>query len=665
MINNIDFLSPPITLFHLEKRTHTSKLGACLVISLVIACLSYTVFLLYNLIAHKKMTYIFHKKFEFEAGYYSFNSSSIFHFIQIFAPQNGGYFDKFDSRFIRAYTTYAQSNLTYSNLDLYDHWVFDACRKGIEDKGLDPSLFQNVENFTNGVCIRHYYNSTQKKYYSFEEEGFIWPSLEHGISQRKNVFLTTIVQKCSNDSVINQLFGKCPSQKEIDDYVSKYFAIYLYFTDTQVDPTNFENPVTQYLQVVSTGIGTSQTYVESYMHFSPLRIITKIGSIFGQSKDINSFYFDFNRKGAANNAGEKYFTITRYYHLMQNNVQIYERRYNNIFDIFSEIGGITQFIFYLFYWINYAYNQFIIDFDTNYLFFSLKDRKLAEKGNNTIKITSISNKIQIQGNDNKIYNIQNNILKLSKKGYNDKFFVDKISKNESNNNNHENRNDKDNITSEIENNINDTKNNFNIIKINKKTSIRKKRPPDKKKFNIDNSKDALFNLNAKKNIKLNDNQEQIIKFNNSNSNNSNSNHSSNNNKVNLSKKEDNLIQDMNNNEIIIEKENKKISKEFNYTDLSEIIISKSSVNQINYKRINKTKLNKGFERSKSLNIIDYTKSLIFKKAKKNYHYLKIFRRHLLSEEHLLKSHINIVLLEKKYKLSDEATTNVFECYNKL
>ena len=75
MINNIDFLSPPITLFHFEKRTHTSKLGACLVISLVIACLSYTVFLQYNLIAHKKMTYIFHKKFEFEAGYYSFNSS--------------------------------------------------------------------------------------------------------------------------------------------------------------------------------------------------------------------------------------------------------------------------------------------------------------------------------------------------------------------------------------------------------------------------------------------------------------------------------------------------------------------------------------------------------------------------------------------------------------
>ena len=651
MINSIDFLSPPITLFHLERRTHTSKLGACLVISLVVICLSYAIFLIYNLIAHKKMTYIFHKKFEFEAGYYSFNSSSIFHFIQIFSPLNGGYFDKFDSRYVRAYTTYVQSNLTYSNLDLYDHWVFDTCRKDIDDKDLDHSLFQNVDNFTNGVCIRYYYNKLERKYYSLEDKGFIWPSLEHGISQRKNVYLTTIVQKCSNDSIINELFGQCPPQKEIDDYVSKYFGIYLYFTDIQVDPTNFENPVTQYLQVVSTGIGTSQTYVESYIHYSPLKVITKIGSIFGKTREINSFYFDFNRKGAANNAGEKYYTITRYYHLMQNNVQIYERRYNNIFDIFSEIGGITQFIFYLFYWINYAYNQFIVDFDTNYLFFSLRDKKRNIKGNNNIKITSISNNIQIQGNNTKIYNIQNNILKLSKKGsktYNDKFIGDNNFKTESNNNNEENYNNKRYISSEVENNINNTDNNHNIINFNKKTFIEKKRTFGFKNFNIDNSKDSLFNLNLKKNLELIDNREKNNNLN-----------------MNISRKDNNLIEDINNKDIFDRKEEKKISQKSNFIDLAEIIISTLSVNQINYNKINQLKWNKGFKRAKFFNIVDYTKSKIFKQAKKNYHYLTLFRKHLLSEEHLLKSHVNFVLLEKKYKLNDEETTNVFECYNKL
>ena len=666
MIKDIDFLSPPITLFHLEKRTHTSKLGACFVIALVIACSSYTIFLIYNLISHKKMTYIFFKKFEFEAGYYSFDPSSVFHFIQIFAPQSGGYFDKFDSRYIRAYTTYAQSNLSYSNLDLYDHWVFDTCRKNIDDKDLDDSLFQNVENFTNGVCIRHYYNSSERKYYSLEDKGFKWPHLEHGISQRNNIYLTTIVQKCSNDSIINELFGMCPSQKEIDDYVSRYLGIYLYFTDTQVDPTNFQSPVTQYLQVVSTGIGTSETYVESYMHFSPLRVITKIGSIFGKTQDINSFYFDFNRKGAANNAGAKYFTITRYYHLMQNNVQIYERRYNNLFDLFSEIGGIAQFIFYLFYWVNYIYNTFVIDFDTNSLFFTLNDTKPKTIGNNSINVNSISNKIKINGNDNKIYNIQNNILKLSRRGTkkvrNSKFYVNKNSRDINN-------------FSDYESNLNLEKSSvkqkikyFEIDNMNQKTIVRRKKLLGTNIINDDNSAQILNELKLGKNYDLIDNVDNI-----------NSNRKKNritviNNSLNqkLSSnsfgklKKDNDEKEIDN-KLICNRDDKNKKESFrpNINLLSSISISKNSIYKINYHSDGIMKKNEEINGAKTFSILAYTKSLIFRKSKRKYEYLTLFRMHLLSEEHLLKSHIKMVLFEKKYNLNNNETTNVSECYNEL
>ena len=666
MIKDIDFLSPPITLFHLEKRTHTSKLGACFVIALVIACSSYTIFLIYNLISHKKMTYIFHKKFEFEAGYYSFDPSSVFHFIQIFAPQSGGYFDKFDSRYIRAYTTYAQSNLSYSNLDLYDHWVFDTCRKNIDDKDLDDSLFQNVENFTNGVCIRHYYNSSERKYYSLEDKGFKWPHLEHGISQRNNIYLTTIVQKCSNDSIINELFGMCPSQKEIDDYVSRYLGIYLYFTDTQVDPTNFQSPVTQYLQVVSTGIGTSETYVESYMHFSPLRVRTKIGSIFGKTQDINSFYFDFNRKGAANNAGAKYFTITRYYHLMQNNVQIYERRYNNLFDLFSEIGGIAQFIFYLFYWVNYIYNTFVIDFDTNSLFFTLNDTKPKTIGNNSINVNSISNKIKINGNDNKIYNIQNNILKLSRRGTkkvrNSKFYVNKNSRDINN-------------FSDYESNLNLEKSSvkqkikyFEIDNMNQKTIVRRKKLLGTNIINDDNSAQILNELKLGKNYDLIDNVDNI-----------NSNRKKNritviNNSLNqkLSSnsfgklKKDNDEKEIDN-KLICNRDDKNKKESFrpNINLLSSISISKNSIYKINYHSDGIMKKNEEINGAKTFSILAYTKSLIFRKSKRKYEYLTLFRMHLLSEEHLLKSHIKMVLFEKKYNLNNNETTNVSECYNEL
>jgi hypothetical protein len=317
------------------------------------------------------MTTIFHKKFEFEAGLYSFNSSSIFHFIQIFSADSGGYFDKYDSKYIRAYISYVHSDFSPSSLNLYDHWVFDTCRKDIDDKNLEPYLFENIENFTNGVCIRYYFNSTEEKYYSIEDKGFSWPYLEHGTSQRKNIYLTTIIQKCSNDSIINKIFGMCPPQKEIDDYLSKYFAIYLYFTDMQVDPTNYTQPLQKYFEVVSSGIGNSKTFVENYLHFSPLRLRTDIGSIIGSSYVINSFLFDTNRKGTGLN-NEEYFTIVKYYHLMQNTAQIYERKYNNIFDILSEIGGVVQFIFYIFYWINFSYNRYIIAYDTNNLFFAVR-----------------------------------------------------------------------------------------------------------------------------------------------------------------------------------------------------------------------------------------------------------------------------------------------------
>ena len=498
------------------------------------------------------------------------------------------------------------------------------------------------------------------------DNGFKWPYLEHGIAQRKNIYLTTIVQKCSNDSITNEIFGKCPPQKEIDDYLEKYFGIYLYFTDTQVDPTNFEDPVTQYLQVVSTGIGNSQTYVESYIHFSPLRVKTVIGSAFGETHDINSFYFDFNRKGAANNAGSKYFTITRYYHLMQNNVQIYERRYNNIFDIFSEIGGIAQFIFYLFYWINYIYNKFVIDFDTNYLFFSIKDNNPMNNQNNNniknIKINNISNKIKINGNDNRVYNIQNNFVKVSKrdskKYRNSKFYINESQKAQKNNN----YQDigiffKTDQLNKLENSSLEKKNNYNML-------IRRERTIAANKIMIDNSRDVLYNLNQSKDfigsVASQRNSKKYSKL-------ISSDYNKRNIKIINRDSKDNPVINIDIKRNIDEKENKK--KKSNKSLQESIInvpISKISINQINYRKQNPINLNDEIiKRKKSFSIFLFIKSMFFKKEKQNNKYLTLFRKHLLSEEHLLKSHINYVLLEKKYNLNDNVITNIYECYNEL
>ena len=671
MFKKIDFLSPSITLFHFERKAHTSNIGACLFILLIVICLSYFIFLLYNLYVHNKMTFLFQKKFELEGSYFSFNSSSFFHFIQIITKGDieGEYIDKLEPKYIRIFMTYSHSNLTINNLNLYDHWVFDSCRKDIDDKDLDSSLLENVENFTNGVCIRYYYNSLEKKYFSLDNEGFKWPYFENGDFKRTNKYLTTIIQKCSNNSIINEIFGNCPSQNEIDNYINKYSSLYLYFSDNEIDPNNFNNPITKHLQRMSIEIASSQIYNENYIYFTPVKIKTTIGSIFRENYEIDSFYFDFNSQKIGINPDENFLILAKYNHLMQNNIHIYERRYDDIFEIFAETGGLSHFIFCLFYCINYIYNQFIIDFDTNYLFFSLRDNNQKNRENNQIKITSISNKINISGNDNRIFNIQNNIVKLSgkaaKKARNSKFYVDKNNKKISKNNLQDfsynikpiivNKEDTGSFGDE-----NPNKNRRNLVK--RQSTLYPK------KSNGDNSKDILYNYNSKKNLELFD--ERRISPNSSryhNATNISNNMDFIHNKAIKRIKKD-ILETNNNNKFINNKENvdNNITNEFNENIIANISISKNSLSQINYREKKLININNESEKkTKSFSFIYYAKSLFNKKFKENYLYLNLFRKHLLSEEHLLKSHINIVLLEKKYNINEDDKTNVFECFNEL
>jgi len=609
MISNIDFLSPPITLFHLERRTHTSKVGGSLVILMFMLCSLFIYLLVSEITTHKKMTTIFHKKFEFEAGLYSFNSSSIFHFIQIFSADSGGYFDKYDSKYIRAYTTYVHSNLSSSSLDLYDHWVFDSCRKDIDDKDLEPYLFDNIENFTNGVCIRYYFNSTEKNYYSVEDKGFSWPYLEHGTSQRKNIYLTTIIQKCSNNSIINKIFGMCPPQKEIDDYLSKYFAIYLYFTDMQVNPTNYTQPLQKYFEIISSEIGNSKTFVENYLNFSPLRLRTDIGSIIGSSYVINSFLFDSNRKGTGLN-NEEYFTIVKYYHLLQNTAQIYERKYNNIFDILSEIGGVVQFIFYIFYWINFSYNRYIIAYDTNNLFFTVR---AENNGINGLKFDNLKRKtiINIPKNDN-----------LIKKKI--KYFG---------------------CVSDDKNNIFDKLDKDDKIKYQNYFSSTNENENEKNKKIIDDKNSKKYRPKREVNSHYYSSNNLLKEINN------------------------------NNNNLIIENfqkindsyDNKTEINNKEKVNLNENVFSimRGNLPKIQHQKKDSIFINSKLKALKYFSYIDYLKSLMFKKEKESHNFIRIFRKHLLSEEHLFKSHIKILFLEKQHKFNGEENINALDCFNEL
>ena len=405
-----DILSPSISLYFNNKRTHISKISGLIVIIMLLCCSSYSCVLLFRVLNHLDFTTLLIKQFEWEAGFFSMNNTQLFHFFQIFSSQNGGYFDKYDSKYIRIYTTYVDNNLEQSKLHDFDHWVFEDCREGMDNKYINKDLFENVVNFTNAACLRYYYSSSKKKYYSLEENGFIWPNLEHGISRRDNIFLTTIIEKCNNNSVLNKLLGDCASSESIEEYINKYFGFYMYLLDNTIDSTNFTNPLKNYFQVLPIGIGNFQNFTENYLYFAPVRIRTKVGELFGKYNEENSFFFDFITKGTieSNNNNKK---LLKIYYLMQNNVNIYERRYSGLLDILSNIGGMSQSIFYVFFTINYLYNQYIIIMDTNHFFCKIEKISQEESGtdakdkNKTNSLTNFKiNILRYNESDTKVFN---------------------------------------------------------------------------------------------------------------------------------------------------------------------------------------------------------------------------------------------------------------------
>ena len=606
MMNKFDFLSPPITLFYLEKRTHTSKLGGSLIILLISLCSSYIFYLLYIIIAHKKVTSIFYKKFEYDIGKYYLNSSSIYNFIQFHSIDNESYLFKYAKKNFRIYSYFGNTEFEERYLDKIDHWVYDACREGIDNRNLDQSLFQNINNFNNSACLRYYYNSREQNYYSLNDTKFIWPYLAHGTSHKSNIFLHTNIQKCTNDSSINKLFGNCPSQIEIDEYATKIVAIFLYFVDNQVDPTNYKNPIRKYIQSITSGVGTIQDYEENYIFYSPLKIRTIEGSFFQKTDDLESSCFDTNIKYSSSNS-KSYFKLGKFTHFMQNNILVYERRYNDIFEILSDIGGIIHCFFNFLYFINYFFNKYIIVSDTNRLFFSIIEKRDSLNGEKYIKKFYNNNNTNLNEssiNDLKLCKRSNTIIGN---------VIDKLDC------------------------INNEKNDLNI--------------------NIGKFKGNNLNFQL---IQPKKNKKKIASV------------------INISSKKNSLIEkknNINNNAYITNKikelhyhsSNKKTSKmgvrklikqntiSFNYDSNIEFL-KNSLVNQTIklsqlYTNTNSVKLKKKYS------FYSFLKSFCSSKIN-NINFLIKYRKCLLSEEHFLRSHINNIMLEKKFNIDKYQNINI-------
>ena len=648
-LENLDFLSPSITLFHYGRRNHSSRLGGILSIIGFMLCLAYIIYIAIGLLKHTNLSLYYYKKFEWEAGKYYLDNQGIYHFIQFSAKgSNSLFFSKYDKKYIRIFTTKIVERYASNPglLDTNDHWVYDLCEKGIDDKGLDSSLFEKIYNFTNSACIKYYYNANDKKYYNKNDKEFIYPSIEHGNSRIDNTMLGTIIEKCRNDSKTREVLGDCGGEEGIDQYIKDNFAIYFQFIDHQVDPTNTQHPIQSFITSFSSRLSNNDYPVHN-INFSPLVVKTDKGFIKENFVEDKSFIFDVNRKDSKSNNGITEIT-TQISYWIQNNFIIYERRYKKLLDIIPTIGGIAEVIYYVLFTVNFLYHNYILLLNTKSLFIKIQsgceihlDEKFRNEQEKFIEIyKNMEMKEEIESKKRRYTEYKKNnkyyLKNFSSKQLECHFQSFKGIKTEK-----FNQNPKLNNYVKQEKNFikNKTKNdsNLNLEEDLVDNSNKKEKSSTETYFNNFKKGDdsylcTLGNINNGL-IQKNKTRNEIC---NVEKNNINNNHLLN----------EYSFSPINNNRY------NNFKEELHYF-MNE---NKKKVNCANKKMI---------YIENHFSFFDYFSALFFNKTKQNGLYiLEHFRRKLLSEEHFYRSHLNLYLLVKYFDMEQEKA-DIFELFKNL
>ena len=381
-IKEIDYLSPKITLFFYGKRRHSSVFGGILTIIMIFVCILYLSVLLMYVCGHKILNITSYKQYSKNPGNIEFNNngSGIFHYIQFLNKTNNEY-SKYNKKFARIFMTTLPENykITYEYLNMTDHWVYDECRKGIDDENIPQDTFNTKNNINNGACLRYYYNKTTKKYYSIEDKvNFIFPKLYNGPNSLDFFYLSTIVEKCHNDSILYNLLGPCETENNINNYFNDFIGIFLQLYETQVN-FNYSYPLFNYINSIGVKIDADTEIPINNINLALLKIKLKTGIIIPKTSIYKKYTLDSNSKSTMFDNENKSYIITVFNYWLINNSQVFIAEYQSLYDLLSRVGGILQIGYYIFYVINFIVTEFTIMHDSKDLFFKSEDNAYTEK----------------------------------------------------------------------------------------------------------------------------------------------------------------------------------------------------------------------------------------------------------------------------------------------
>ena len=679
-LKDLDFLSPKISLFYYGRRRHSGNFGGILTIIMIIFCFLYVLYLFLEVYLHTSSTIQYYRHYFKDPNIYLFNNTKgIFHFFQIYNPKNNSHLSSFNSKYIRLFMSTIQEE--YKNnpeiLSETEHWVYDDCREGIDNKLLSKELFKDI-SLKNGLCIRYYYNKDNKKYYPIEDNhNFKYPNINSS-SINMDYSIGTIIEKCNNNSVLTKLFGTCGGDIEIEKYLKDNYGINFNILTNEISPTNYGHQIYNFIYGISNIMKRNKT-IENNILICPLEINIKSGILFPMKKQNKTY--SFNEHYIMDEERNKNSRILLIYNFcLSQSGYVFKSSYITIYDSFPKVGGIIQLIYYIFFGINYLYNRFTIINDTKKLFFTLHNDEAVNGGSQIKTFSKIVNdlrKIHITSINTKNKNVTN--LYLKNKAFSNNLNNSKI------NNNYYIKSDFN--FNKISNSFNDLffqkymendnsksltifpfifdkdlklQKSNNFLNISDKNMFMEKSDIILDKRKSKNIKNKILNDDLDNSIIDSKNEKVICEIKKNPNNNKNANNDSD-----LKKAENMQIQKksqkpMEKNELNNNNNNKDKDKDILYFQLllQKFFIYKKK--NFIYEQMKVQQVDMFFHFGK------YLASLFcYRKPRKYYLVLSKFRKKLLSEEHFFRTHNYLYLFEKCFDIQESEKIDIIELYKNL
>ena len=355
MVKNLipifDFISPKITLFYDGSKRYSTTIGGIFTIIIIFVGIFSFINQLLSFLNYDINGIEYYRKYIDNLASYGYEFNNNKNSIFIFANFLDYSIKKRDIELnkIRLVGIFADSeNINNESFFQNDHWLFDNCDTINLEKDLKKL---SEEDLKKAICLKYYYNSIEKQYYSINDKFFKTPKIE-----RSSDVFNIYVHKCVNNSITNQIYGNCSSENEIIDYINnQIFLIKFSYLSHQINSNNRKNPDQFYINSVTSRILMQNVFSYNTLTFSPLIIERNIGLMFNNMITEKFYTFQGYKKGNEKNL-ETMDILNLFYIMFENVSHSYKYSYKTVYDLFAKTATIIEIVYYILFFINYILN---------------------------------------------------------------------------------------------------------------------------------------------------------------------------------------------------------------------------------------------------------------------------------------------------------------------